>query len=277
MLISKRILLIAAVLSWLPAAVAPAQEEAVPADLPVVQVDLSEAENLLGIITHPQVQQQTAERAFQDLVALGPEATDELIRIYHDDEQTDHRSWVAARALGHIGGAAAVGALLEGLDHGRFIERIGAASALGVIQGDDARLALEEALFDPGMEVRATAADSLAVIGHQASSLPLSRALGHPENFHRGASLPVRNHIVVALGRTGGETAIEALIGVLEERDESLRAMAVKGLEEATGANPYGSPGDGRTCSDAEVDAWQAWWATHARAIAPPAGEADPS
>ena len=269
MLISKNIWLIAALSLGVPSVGLHAQEEAVPADLPVVEVERSEVETLMGVITHPQVTREIAEKAFADLVDLGPAATDELVRIYHDAEETDHRSWVAARALGHVGGAAAIGALLEGLQTGRFIERIGAASALGVVKGDDARLALEEALFDPGMEVRSTAADSLAEIGHQASSLPLSRALGHPENFHRGGSLPIRGHIIVALGRTGGETAIEALISVLDESDQSLRAMSIKGLEEATGANPYGSPGNGSTCTDAEVDAWQAWWATHSKATAP--------
>lgn len=273
MLISKNIWLIAAASLALPASSLRAQEEAVPADLEVVEVELSEVETLMGVITHPQVKRETAERAFADLVELGPVATDELVRIYQNDDETDHRSWVAARALGHTGGAAGVDALLDGLQTGRFIERIGAASALGVIKGDDARLALEEALFDKGMEVRSTAADSLAQIGHQASSLPLSRALGHPENFHRGRSLPIRGHIIVALGRTGGETAIETLVAVLDEDGGSLQAMTIKALEEATGANPYGSPGNGNTCSEAEIDAWQAWWATHNKATvtAPPA------
>jgi len=266
LLISKRFLWFLVVAPLGLAAGAQAQEEAVPDDLPVVEVELSQVGTLMGVITHPQVEPKTAERAFRDLVELGPLATDELVAIYQDDEETDHRSWVAARALAKIGGAAATGALLEGIHTGRFIERIGAASALGIIKGDDARLALEEALFDPGMEVRATAADSLAEIGHQGSSVALARALGHPENFHRGRSLPVRGHIVVALGRTGGETAIEALVAVLEEDDESLRAMAVKALEESTGANPVGSPGNGSTCSQAEVNAWQAWWLTHSSA-----------
>ncbi len=247
--------------------VALATEEPIPDDLQKVVVELSEVENLLGQITIPGVPEEIAQRAFNDLVQLGASATPELIAIYEDLAETDHRRWVAARALGHMGGRAATEALLKGMGNQAFLSRIAAASALGVMKGDDARMALEEALFDPSMEVRCTAADGLAEIGHQASSVALARALGDPDSFHRGRSLPVRGHIVIALGRTGGETAIEALIGVLDDSDDLLRATTIKALEEASGASPSGIIGDGRSSTSAEISAWKEWWTTHQRAI----------
>lgn len=255
------------VASLLVPCVAGATEEPIPGDLETVVVQQSEVETLLNQIATPGVPEDVAQRAFTDLVRLGASATPELIAIYEDSEDTDHRRWVSARALGHMGGRAANEALMRGIGSQEFMVRIAAASALGLLANDDARLALEEALFDPSMEVRCTAADGLAHIGHQASSVPLSRSLGSPDSFHRGRSLPVRGHIVLALGRTGGETAIEALIGVLDDSDELLRATTVKALEEASGASPTGGFGNGRTTTPAEVLAWKEWWTTHKRAV----------
>jgi len=264
--IFKRFLVIFLGTTLAPAGAVRAQEE-IPADLQTVVVEPSEVETYLGEITSIGVPEEVAQRAFNDLVALGAVATPALVDIYRSDDEEDHRRWVAARALGHIGGKKATRALLEGLGEADFLSRIGAASALGILKTEEARMALEEALFDPSMEVRCTAADGLADIGHAASSLPLTRSLNSPESFHRGGSLPVRGHIVLALGRTGGETAVGALIGVLDDRDDSLRAMTVKALEEATGANPTGQIGNGRTTTPAEVQGWKDWWGKHAAAL----------
>ncbi len=242
-------------------------EEPIPTDLETVVVEQSEVETLLNQIATPGVPEDVAMRAFTDLVRLGASATPELIAIYEDPDDTDHRRWVAARALGHMGGKAAKEALMQGIGDQTFMVRIAAASALSLLADDDARLALEEALFDPSMEVRCTAADGLAHIGHQASSVPLARSLGNPDSFHRGRSLPVRGHIVIALGRTGGETALEALVGVLDDSDELLRATTIKALEEASGASPTARFGNGRTTTPGEITAWKDWWATHRRAV----------
>jgi len=249
-----------------PATGAHAQEEEIPPELQTVMVERTEVQTLLGEITQIGVPEEVAHRAFSDLVSLGAAATTELIDIYQSPTQDDHRRWVSARALGHIGGKAATQALLDGLRAPEFFVRIAAASGLGVLKGDEARMALEEALFDPSMEVKCTAADGLTEIGHTASSLPLARALNSPDSFHRGRSLPVRAHLVIALGRTGGETAIEALIGVLDDDDDSLRAMAIKALEEATGANPVGQAGNGVSTTSQERQAWMAWWEKHCSA-----------
>lgn len=263
--IFKSFFVIALVTTLLPTLAARAQED-IPADLQTVVVEPSEVETHLGEITAIGVPEEVAQRAFNDIVALGAVATPELVDIYRDGDEPDHRRWVAARALGHIGGKDATQALLDGLGEADFLSRIGAVSALGVLKTDKARMALEEAMFDSSMEVRCTAADGLAEIGHAASSLPLTRSLNSPESFHRGGSLPVRGHIVLALGRTGGETAIEALVGVLDDSDDSLRALTVKALEEATGANPTGQIGDGRTTTPSQVQGWKDWWAGHAEA-----------
>lgn len=254
--------LFVALAAWVPIQLQ-AQEEEIPEELQTVVVEQTEVQTLLGEITQIGVPDEVARRAFNDLVALGPTATAELVEIYQSPAKDDHRRWVSARALGHIGGRSATQALLEGLRAPEFFVRIAAASGLGVLKGDDARVALEEALFDPSMEVRCTAADGLAEIGHAASSLALSRALHSPDSFHRGHSLPVRSHLVIALGLTGGETAIEALIGVLNDDDDTLRAMAVKALEEASGANPVGRAGDGVNTTPTERQAWIDWWEKH--------------
>ena len=168
-----------------------AAEEAIPGELETVIVQQSEVETLLGQIVTPGVPEEIAQRAFADLVTIGASATPELIAIYEDLAETDHRRWICARALGHMGGRAGTEALLAGLRSQQFMTRIAAVSALGVLKGDDARLALEEALFDPSMEVRCTAADGLSGMGHHASTIPLARSLNSPDSFHRGRSLPV--------------------------------------------------------------------------------------
>ena len=71
---------------------------------------------------------------------------------------------------------------------------------------------------------------------------------------------------MLALGRTGGEEAIEALVGVLDDSDDVLRATAIKALEEAAGASPSEHPGDGRSTTPGEILAWKQWWTTHQRA-----------
>lgn len=258
--------LVIALLTTLVAAPAASAQEEIPADLQTVVVELSEVRTLLNEITAIGVPEEVAQRAFNDLVALGAVATPELVDTYRDGDEADHRRWVAGRALGHIGGKDATQALLDGLGEADFLSRIAAASALGVLKTEEARMALEEALFDPSMEVRCTAADGLAEIGHAASSLPLSRSLNSPESFHRGRSLPVRGHIVLALGCTGGETAIEALVGVLDDSDDTLRAMTIKALEESTGANPTGMIGNGKSTTPAQIQGWKDWWAGHAAA-----------
>jgi len=274
LILQSFILLLAGISLLTCASTAGAQEEEIPEGLETVVVPDSEVESRLAEITLVGVPEDVAQEAFNEIVAMGATATPELVAIYESSTETDHRRWVSARALGHIGGRTATETLLRGLQAREFIMRMGAASALGVLQGDEARMALEEALFDPSMEVRCTAADGLADMGHPSSSLPLARALTTPDSFHRGKSLPVRGHIVIALGATGGETAIEALITVLDDSDDALRAMTVKALEEASGANPSGRIGNGVSTTVEERQAWKDWWVRHAQATGSvPAGD----
>jgi len=237
--------------------------EEAPPQLRVEEPDRDPFHEQLALAANPDVPQQEAQQVFNELVARGDVAVPTLARVFNDGRSGDQENWVAARALGRIGSEPARRALHRGLTSQRIITRLGAVSGLELIASPESVADLEKALFDKAMTVRAAAADALGTIGHRKSSIALSKALNLPANFHRGKSHFVRMHIVQALGNIGSIGGIDALIGVLGEKEEKLQVAARSSLETITGTSfREFDTGDALPPSASEVAQWRSWWST---------------
>ncbi len=190
-----------------------------------------------------------ASRAIHRLVgALGDEFPEVRIR--------------AAKALGAVGGRAAVAPLVQALREPNRWSTIRIADILAGMRHDvvrelmdeypemnrSARLAsldilarirsleavswLEGRLADPDRDVRARACHALGAIGSPDSSASLEKALADPE-------WPVRAVAAKGLGRIRHAAAAQALCGALRDREwwvranaaEALRLIGPKGIE----------------------------------------------
>lgn len=126
-------------------------------------------------------------RAAEALVRIGAPAVDSLLSLVaHDDPDL---RWKACIALGEIGDARAIPALVERLaDDDRFV-RARAISALVRI-GSIALPFLTLALEDPDARVRAGSADALGQIGDPAAIEGLLIAIRDPvESVRRAAAV----------------------------------------------------------------------------------------
>lgn len=236
-------------------------DEPIP-DLPVVEAEMDPVARLVGEAASPTMPTELAQARFDEIVARGAHALPTLSRIYRDKSSAELEIWVAARAMGRIGGDGARNTLVGGLASPRIITRLGAVSALEIMKDKESAEALEKALFDRAMAVRAAAADALAAIGSRNSSLALSEALNIPANFKDGKSLFVRRHIVDALGSIGSIGGLEALVGTLGDDEPAMRLAAVHSLQQITGMNFRGGAGPEAPVSADEIQSWQNWWST---------------
>lgn len=263
-----RFLMLLSLLVLLPASAA--AEEEIPTDLEEVRAAPGHAdlppsggsvEALIAEAANPAVPEQVARARFNEIVQRGPAVVPELIAIYKDSKRSDLEIWVAARALGRVGGSSARAGLIEGLSSKKIMARLGSVSGLSLMQDVEAVPALEGALQDKAMMVRAAAADALGALRQPRSSAALSKALNLPSNFKSGRSLFVRNHIVDAMGSIGSLASVETLLETLEDSDPSVQVAASRALGNITGL----SFGNGTSVTSDEVTSWKNWWDTDGR------------
>ena len=239
-----------------------------PSDLRSVQVEPISSElageemvrAMVARAAHPSLPEAQAQQLFDQLVAMGTSSSPTLRAIYQDSKSSDLEGWVAARALGHLGGDVALETLLGGLGSKQIMDRLGAISALSLMKDPRSVSPLEGALYDKAMMVRASAADALAAIGAIRSAKALSESLNLPANFKGGRSLFVRKHIVDALGDLGSLQAVPTLLQTLGDKDEGIRLASVFALTRITGKtfrepNTLNAP-----VSTAEAASWKQWW-----------------
>ena len=131
----------------------------------------------------------------------------------------------AALALGIIGDAGAVEALIGGLKGGHEYVRAAAASALGLIGDSKAVEALIGALKDVEevVVVRAAAASALGVVGDVRAVESLKEAL-------TDENTSVRGNAARALGAIGDARAVETLEEALKDEAAFVRAAAASAL-----------------------------------------------
>jgi hypothetical protein len=236
------------------------EEEPIP-DLPVVQASMDPALELLVQAANPRLAEEDGQRFFDQLVARGGTSLPTLARLFRDPASTDRENWVAARAIGRIGGEGARRSLESGLASRRVITRLGAIAGLQTLGDKESVQPLERALFDQALAVRASAADALGALGSKRSAKALAQALDLPANFHQGTSLFVRRHIVEALGAIGSIAGIETLVGALADSDPSIAMAALHALGQTTGMDFRGSAVlSGTPVGKDDIEAWTSWW-----------------
>ena len=154
------------------------------------------------------------------------------------EERTWHMGGNAAMALGHIGGARAVEALIEALEYENEYVRDVAALALGEIGDARAVEALIVASKGETASVRGNAAKALGQIGD-------ARAVEALEDALKDEDVLVRGNAAMALGEMSDARAVKTLTGVLKDVDRRVRenaawalgaigdSRAVEALEEA--------------------------------------------
>lgn len=186
-----------------------------------------------------------------DLVRIGTPAVEALITALEDMNPGVRAG--AARALGKIGDARALGALITRLRHDAHPEvrksavwalhmgeaqaidalvealcdadewvRFGAVIVLSKI-GEPSVERLIKALFSPYLLIRANAAETLGRIGDKRAAEGLAHILLDSENH-------VWHQAAIALGRMGDARAVRHLIQIVENENSDLRTKAIKAL-----------------------------------------------
>ncbi|GKS63561.1 hypothetical protein YTPLAS72_08650 [Nitrospira sp.] len=136
----------------------------------------------------------------------------------------------ASAILSTIADERVLPSLVKALRSNDWIVRMHAAKALGLIRHTDAVVPLIPLLQDKVKAVREEAAAGLAAIG--APAIPsLVQALRHEEWL-------VRLHAVEALGKTRSAHAVEPLLSVLfNDQDSAVREDAIRALGEIRDSN----------------------------------------
>lgn len=228
---------------------------AVPANATVAPSGASVG-TLVAEAANPGVPHTVAQARFDEIIHRGSTAVPELSHIYKDSKRADLEIWVAARAMGRIGGQEARVGLEDGLTSPRIMSRLGAVSGLGLMGDRQALPAIEAALFDKAMMVRAAAADALAKLHQPSSATQLGKALNMAANFRAGKSLFVRKHIIDAIGAVGSSASLDLLITSVADTDLAVQLSARQTLVRMTGK----SFGRGTTVTSEEIEAWANWW-----------------
>ena len=182
-------------------------------------VATDEIEELLEVLVSGE--DDSREEAALALGPFGSGAAGPLADILATGESLAR--WWAARALAEVGGEGAVQSLVSVLGEPDPDLRACAALALGRIGNGSAASALAGKLDDESSFVASVAADALSMLGDSAVEA-LAGRLGD-ENPH------TRLLAVRALGRIRSESAIEPLIGVLEDPSYLVRYHAHEALD----------------------------------------------
>ncbi len=191
---------------------------------------------------------------FERIVAMRERAVAALGEVLRDPDARYDNRWVAARALGRIGGEAALKSLRSALAEDRFsMIRLAAIHGLKDLNDAASLDAFVKALGDEAMVVRSAAADALGVLGDARAAPALIAALDREDNFYRGRSLWVRRHVVSALGAIQSRTALPVLIKALDDPDPSVGREAVASLERLTQVLP-------RPPTEKTAASWKSWW-----------------
>lgn len=143
-----------------------------------------------------------------------------LLALLDDDPEI---ASMAVSALGDIGGGPALRALVSRLGQGELKFREDLTTSLAGF-GSAAVADLAAALSRPEAHVREHAADVLGDLGEPAAAEALARALGD-------AVPAVREAALLALGRTSGERAFEAVRAMTTSGDPRQRGIAQRLLE----------------------------------------------
>lgn len=163
------------------------------------------------------------EAAIEALRAIGAQSVEALGTCLDQPDLSVQEA--AAAILSTIADERVLPLLIKALQSSDWIVRMQAAKALGLVKHPDAIAPLIPLLQDKVKAVREEAAAGLAAIGD--SAIPsLVSALRHEEWL-------VRLHAVEALGKTRSPQAVEPLLSILfNDQDSAVREDAVRALGE---------------------------------------------
>ncbi len=182
------------------------------------------------------------------------EPVNELVTVARNANTPTSIRWVAVRALGPHPSDAARDALIGLLEDNDPQVRMAAVGALGDRKDRTLAGKMAAKLNDKATLVRAAAAAALGTLGDPTVLPDLERALADPSNYYRGSSLWVRRNFVEAMVAIGGRDAAPYLGRALGDKDPTVAATALAGLEKIAGF----SYKEGRTPEE-EREAWRRW------------------
>jgi HEAT repeat protein len=218
-------------------------------------------DSLLVRITDKDTSEIEHKAAFDELVKLDEPAVDHLSGILKDPVAPFNNRWVAARALGKIGGPLATKSLRGSLASDKFsMIRLAAIQGLKDIRDEGSFDAYVKALGDDALVVRSAAADALGALGNPKAVPALVKALDREDNFYKGHSLWVRRHIVAAMGATDSRTTVPVFIKALDDNDPNVHREAIAQLERVTKVTfkiPASNQDEFMTKATPK---WKAWW-----------------
>ncbi len=220
-----------------------------------------EVDTLLGRIADKETDEISDKQDFDTLVTMDEPAIARLTGVLRDQNaRFDHR-WVAARALGRIGGPASTNALRTTLAEDKFsMVRLAAIKALIDLNDVGSFEAFVKALGDEAMVVRSAAADALGHLGDPKAVDPLIKALDREDNFYKGRSLWVRRHVVAALGKIESRSSVPRLVKALDDNDLTVKGEAIASLERVTKVSfRVPAANDAERISRA-APKWKTWW-----------------
>ena len=194
------------------------------------------------------------QAAFDRLVQIGAMDLSTLSRVSIDVDGGTRQRWVAIRAMGHVGGYGVEQTLVDLTADPEPAIRTAAVSALGDIGSRQYSSQIADGLKDPAIIVRAAAAEALGKLRDPTTISALASALADPDNYHRGSSLWVRRHYVVALGEIGNVAALPVLLGAMDDADPEVARATLSAFERIAGF----TFSDGRS-ADEEREAWKRW------------------
>lgn len=168
------------------------------------------------------------------LRAQGPEGYRNLAAIMFDPKASMNERWKATTAVGRLGGALSAPEIERAYKSREWFMRSAALMAMQKIDKARGVRWAEELLDDKALVVRAAAVDSLAESRSSASAPALWRALYAKSNYSEGESVWIRRRIIEALAAIEGPGSEPRFMKALADRDESLHAAAVDGLERVT-------------------------------------------
>lgn len=218
-------------------------------------------DSLLAKVTNKETGEPSHQEAFDEIVGLEQPAVSRLATVLHDQNAAFDARWVAARALGKIGGTRATKELREALAKDHFsMVRVAAIRGLKDLHDEGSFDAYVKALGDDAVVVRSAAADALGALGDPRAVPPLVKALDRDDNFYRGRSLWVRRHIIAALGATESKSTVPVLMKALDDSDPTVHREAISQLERVTRVSFRIPAANEMEWMNKATPKWKAWW-----------------
>lgn len=174
--------------------------------------------------------EKLAIEKFKQLVSFGSATISGLVKITQNNKLDMQVRWVAAQALGVLGGDLSLSALIKLLSDSDPMMRIAGARALGELKDIRATNSLIKVF-----EKESAAVVKVAIID-AFSSMKSSNALDflfrelHDEKKFEGKNSFVRVHCVNAITNIAGQGAIRDLIDIADDFDNDVRLAVQQAL-----------------------------------------------